>query len=185
MYEEWKKEQNKNLEKIAEENYEEPDTDALLDELSKRWTMGHSLYYIQFALAGIDGNIDPKEIDQLKRRMRENKALQESIGKEGYHDEEQRFKDAEIYYNEAAKGGKRQVVQILRNYLTQVAESNNWEKGALSLTYTEIFDIAMADGEIWSGEVEVLQMMVDEWGLDEGIPLLRGMTDASGRGIHD
>ena len=36
MYKEWKKEQNKNLKKIAEENYEEPDTDTLIDEISRR-----------------------------------------------------------------------------------------------------------------------------------------------------
>ena len=156
-----------------------------LQDITQRWTMGHSLYYIQFTLAGIDGVIDPKEMNLLKQRMKENKVIQEGLGNEGYHDEEKRFIDAEIYYNEAAKGGKAQIVRILRDYLTQVAESHNWEKRTLSLLYTQIFDIAMADGEIWSGEVEVLQMMVDEWGLDIGIPLLEGMTDASGKGIYD
>jgi len=166
------------VEEKNEMKKEQSMSEPTVDEVLARWTIGHKLYFLQFALAGIDEHrVTNDEMQTIMRRMKTNKAIQEKLGKDGYHDEEQRFKDAEIIYNQAEKEGN--LIRQSAVFISAVAESYKWNEQALTLLYGEMFEVVMADGEIWHGERYILQMMVDEWGIMAG-PFLRGMTDASG-----
>ena len=166
------------VEEKSEMKKEQSMSEPTVDEVLARWTIGHKLYFLQFALAGIDENrVTNDEMQTIMRRMKTNKAMQEKLGKDGYHDEEQRFKDAEIIYNQAEKEGN--LIRQSAVFISAVAERYEWNEQVLTLLYGEMFEVVMADREIWHGERHILQMMVDEWGIMAG-PFLQGMTDASG-----
>ena len=120
------------------------------------WTVTHDLALIYLALThGADEDLDSAEVDAMARKLRE------------WHDsfEVERIKkimqDVMLVYVGASGD------QMLEAAIASVADS--MPKPTRIAILNDLADIATADGTIVMGEVDFIQQLARDWGVDQDV----------------
>lgn len=120
------------------------------------WTVTHDLALIYLALThGADEELDSSEVDAMSRKLsewRENVELDriKSIMREVML----------VYMGSTGE-------QMLETAIASVREST--PKGTRIAILNDLADIASADGMIVMGEVDFIQQLARDWGVDQDI----------------
>ena len=120
------------------------------------WTVTHDLALIYLALThGADEDLDSKEVDAMSRKLRE------------WHDnfELDRIKKIMQEVMLVYMGSSGQ--QMLEAAIAAVADS--MPKPTKIAILNDLADIATADGTIVMGEIDFIQQLARDWGVDQDV----------------
>ncbi len=126
----------------------------ILDNLDN-WTIGHTMYFLQFCMAAADGEITKQEFKTIEARMGRNAYAQKMLGEEGV-DEGLRFDEAMTYYNEMVRTEK--IEYQLNLFISNMAVTED-----LIIFYNEMVDLAMVDlppGDMAKGKKNILEALL-------------------------
>ena len=138
------------------------------------WTVGHSMYFMQFCLAVSDGEITRKEYKTIEEHMKKNTQTQKNLGEDGI-DEKVRFEEAIDYYNETVR--METMKEQLQVFISTIPDAVNWNMKTLTNFTDEMFELACVElpsGIMVSAKKEILQTMINKWGIERGLPAISG-----------
>lgn len=120
------------------------------------WTVAHDLALIYLALThGADEELDASEVDAMSRKLAE---WHEDFNVEGI-----RKIMSEVMLVYVGSSGE----QMLETSIASVADSMS--KSTRIAILNDLADIATADGTIVMGEVDFIQQLARDWGVDQDV----------------
>lgn len=126
------------------------------DEVYPNWTVAHDLALIYLALThGADEELDASEVDAMSRKLAE---WHENFSVEGI---KKIMSEVMLVYMGAS--GE----QMLETSIASVADSMS--KSTRIAILNDLADIATADGTIVMGEVDFIQQLARDWGVDQDV----------------
>ena len=120
------------------------------------WTVAHDLALIYLALThGADEELDASEVDAMSRKLAE--------WHEGFSVDGIRKIMSEVMLVYVGSSGE----QMLETSIASVADSMS--KSSRIAILNDLADIATADGTIVMGEVDFIQQLARDWGVDQDV----------------
>lgn len=120
------------------------------------WTVAHDLALIYLALThGADEELDPSEVDAMSRKLAK---WHEEFSVDGI-----RRIMSEVMLVYMGSSGD----QMLETSIASVADSMS--KPSRIAILNDLADIATADGTIVMGEVDFIQQLARDWGVDQDV----------------